>query len=62
MRLNSHRPSNAATMPIAAHSIHDGKKEPMTLICGPIIYLSQFRVLSFAVFNLEPGTLNFEQL
>jgi hypothetical protein len=32
------------------------------LICGPIIYLSQFGVLSFAVFNLEPGTLNFEPL
>jgi hypothetical protein len=53
VRLNSHRPSNAATMPIAAHSIHDGKNEPMTLICGPIIYLSQFGVLSVAVFKLE---------
>src|SRR5215470_9643853 len=24
-------------MPIAAQSIHEGKKEPMTLICGPTV-------------------------
>src|SRR5215470_2840973 len=31
----SRRAITATPMPIAAQSIHDGKNEPMTLICGP---------------------------
>ena len=36
MRMKSRRPSHAATIPIAAQSIQDGKNEPMILIVGPI--------------------------
>ena len=38
MRMKSRRPSHAATIPIAAQSIQDGKNEPMILIVGPIVF------------------------
>src|SRR5206468_9069455 len=37
-RRKSHRAITATPMPIAAQSIHDGKNEPMTLICGPTVF------------------------
>src|SRR5262249_7319213 len=34
-RKKSQRASRATPMPMAAHSIHEGKNEPTMLICGP---------------------------
>src|SRR5262249_14091138 len=39
----SRRASTATTMPIAAQSIHEGKNDPMTLICGPTASLLSLR-------------------